>query len=520
MYKELTKSLETDTELREMLTADYTAQHQSEPLAGLEPEHSQGERISYITQNTLNLDEAMITRLAQLNPMHYNYSDRGSSELYADMFRHELRFDVTAREWRYFDGCVWTLDVGGMIAHQRAKAMFDALMHYSCSIKDEGLQSAFRKWYGGFGGKNRRDILLRDAQDCMFVNADMLDRDDNLLNMLNCTYNTDTMSVQQHSADDLLSKCANVNYNPDASAEVFERFIQQIMLDDADKIRYLQKVLGYSITADVSLECCWFWYGATARNGKGTLAETLAFLMGDYAATAMPETLARKQNKDARQASGDIARLAGVRFLNVSEPPKNMLLDEQLLKTLLGRDRITARHLHEREFEFLPKFKLHLNCNYLPQVSDLTIFKSDRVHIIPFDKHFSDAERDKALKDRLKRPENISGLLNWLLDGLKLFRAEGAEPPKAVKDATRQYADSSDKIGEFIRDCLQSPEQEMRIHPATVYDTFEEWCKETGRGCESRKNLIAELRRRGLVADRAKDDFGRWTWDLIIIPKA
>ena len=236
--------------------------------------------------------------------------------------------------------------------------------------------------------------------------------------------------------------------------------------------------------------------------------------------TAMPETLARKQNKDSRQASGDIARLAGVRFLNVSEPPKNMLLDEQLLKTLLGRDRITARHLHEREFEFLPKFKLHLNCNYLPQVSDLTIFKSDRVHIIPFDKHFSDAERDKALKDRLKRPENISGLLNWLLDGLKLFRAEGAEPPKAVKDATRQYADSSDKIGEFIRDCLQSPEQEMRIHPATVYDTFEEWCKETGRGCESRKNLIAELRRRGLVADRAKDDFGRWTWDLIIIPKA
>ena len=66
----------------------------------------------------------------------------------------------------------------------------------------------------------------------MFINAEMLDRDDNLLNMLNGTYNTETMSFQEHSADDLLSKRANVIYNPDASAEVFERFIRQIMLDD------------------------------------------------------------------------------------------------------------------------------------------------------------------------------------------------------------------------------------------------------------------------------------------------
>ncbi len=502
LQKDARRFLANDAAFRAALAADYTAQQAT------------------ATARALNFDAVLIEKLAQLDPLQYHRSDRGSASLFADMFRHKLRFDATAREWRYYDGCVWRLDVGGMVAHQLAKALFDALMHYACGIHDEELQTAFRKWYGGFGGKNRRDTLLRDAQDNMFINAEMLDRDDNLLNMLNGTYNTKTLSFQEHSADDLLSKQANVIYDPDASAEAFERFIRQIMLDDAEKIRYLQKVLGYSITADVSLECCWFWYGATARNGKGTLAETVAFLMGDYAASAMPETLARKQSKDSRQASGDIARLKDVRFLNVSEPPKSMLLDEQLLKTMLGRDRITARHLHEREFEFLPKFKLHINCNYLPQVSDLTLFKSDRVNVITFDKHFSDTERDKGLKDKLKRPENVSGLLNWLLDGLRLFKAEGAEPPKAVKDATAHYAEQSDKIGEFVRDCLQSDDQEMRIHPATVYDTFEDWCKETGRGCESRKNLIAELRRRGLVADRAKDYSGKWVWDLVIIPKA
>ncbi|MBR3629585.1 MAG: hypothetical protein IKN55_03840, partial [Oscillospiraceae bacterium] len=97
---------------------------------------------------------------------------------------------------------------------------------------------------------------------------------------------------------------------------------------------------------------------------------------------------------------------------------------------------------------------------------------------------------------------------------------EGAEPPQSVKDATLLYTEQSDKIGEFIRECLQSDEQEMRIHPATVYSTFEEWCRDTGCGCEKRKNLIAELRRRGFIADRAKDSSGNWVRDLIIIPKA
>jgi len=40
-----------------------------------------------------------------------------------------------------------------------------------------------------------------------------------------------------------------------------------------------------------------------------------------------------------------------------------MIFDAALLKTLLGRDSIVARHLHEREFEFDPMFKLFMNTN-------------------------------------------------------------------------------------------------------------------------------------------------------------
>jgi putative DNA primase/helicase len=129
-----------------------------------------------------------------------------------------------------------------------------------------------------------------------------------------------------------------------------------------------------------------------------------------------------KQNKDSRQASGDIARLNGCRFLNASEPPKRMIFDVALLKTLLGRDTITARHLHEREFEFVPIFKLVINTNFLPLITDDYMFSSGRINVITFDRHFEPHEQDRILKTRLREPENISGLFNWCLVGLRLFK--------------------------------------------------------------------------------------------------
>ena len=104
------------------------------------------------------------------------------------------------------------------------------------------------------------------------------------------------------------------------------------------------------MTGNTEQETCFILYGSTTRNGKSTFCETLLHLLGDYSVTMKLESLAVRQNLDSRTASGDIARLAGCRFCNASEPPKRMLFDTALLKSLLGRDSITARHLHQREF--------------------------------------------------------------------------------------------------------------------------------------------------------------------------
>lgn len=267
-------------------------------------------------------------------------------------------------------------------------------------------------------------------------------------------------------------------------------------------LRYLQSILGYALTAETNLETCWILYGGTTRNGKSTLIETIAYMMGNsggYALAMQPQTLAQKQNKDTRQASGDIARLDGCRFLNASEPPKRMLFDVALLKTLLGRDSITARHLFEREYEFVPHFKLFINTNFLPLIQDDSLFSSGRINVITFDRHFSPQEQDRDLKDTLKKPENISGIFNWCLAGLKWYREIGADPPEAVQAATAEYRQSSDKIGNFIADCLIKAEGK-NCGAGAVYQRYSAWCEDNGFGCENKGNFFDELKSKGIFA--------------------
>ncbi|WP_245987434.1 phage/plasmid primase, P4 family [Ureibacillus endophyticus] len=142
---------------------------------------------------------------------------------------------------------------------------------------------------------------------------------------------------------------------------------------------------------------------------------------------------------------------------------------------MTGGDTINARFLHENSFDFSPKFKLYINTNYLPVITDMTLFSSGRVVIIPFERHFDESEQDKSLKREFAKPENQSAILNWLIEGYQLLKKEGLTLPDSVKTATEAYKRDSDKIALFFEDALEeSPNSEVRT--SEVYDRYQRWC--------------------------------------------
>ena len=416
-----------------------------------------------------------------------------------------MRYNTTAKEWYFYDGRVWRIDSGGMEVHAKAKQLFDSLMIYAVSIGDESVQKLFREYYGRFGSKNKRDTLIRDAADCCYISSEELDRNPNLFNCQNGTFELDTMKFRPHSYEDYITKISNVFYDEKAVSEDWDKFINEVLPHDKEKVKYFQKALGYSLSGSCSLETCFILYGATTRNGKSTAVGTVSYMLGGtdgYARTAQPEVLAVRKNKDSRNASEDIARLAGCRFLNVSEPPQSMAFDAALLKTLTGRDVITARFLFQGSFEFIPQFTLFINTNYLPKVLDETLFTSNRLNVIEFSRHFTLEEQNITLKDWLRTQENISGLFNWCIEGLKLFRSEGLKPPLSVSIATRQYAQQSDKIGNFIDECLEEC-QGGGCTAKEAYDVYKRWCSDCGYFAEGKQKFMELMRGKNLLKPTA-----------------
>lgn len=466
----------------------------------------EGEDAPLVMDAIRDLDPANNVLYAQADELAFG-------RLFADVFKDRARFHETARCWYFYDGVVWRPDREGLEVDAMAKLLQRSLWSY-CG--EHGLfEGAFQKFVAGLGQRSRREKIILDAKSYYPIHAGELDSQPYLLNTMNCVIDLRTGETLEHDPSLLLSQVCNCEYKPDVDGTLVQRFIAEVMSNDGDKARYLQSICGYALTGNCEQEEMYLLYGATTRNGKSTLCDTLEYMVGGYGAHIQPETLATK-DRNSRNASGDIARLDGVRFLHCSEPPKRMVFDIALLKTMTGRDTITARNLYEREFEFVPVFTLIVNSNYLPIVNDDTFFTSGRCKVVPFDRHFTPDEQDTTLKARLREPENLSALLNWCLEGLRIYRAQGNRliEPQSVIAATEAYREQSDKLKSFMLDCFVE-HRERAITAKQAYASYQKWCQDSGYGCENRSNFYAELRSKGLL--RASATVGGRTVRNVIV---
>ena len=74
-----------------------------------------------------------------------------------------------------------------------------------------------------------------------------------------------------------------------------------------------------------------------------------------------------------------------------------------------------------------------------------------RVKLIPFNRHFTEQEQDNGLKMLFRKRENVSGILNWLLEGYLMLNAKGLTAPNKIRDTIKEYKQEADVTGAFCR---------------------------------------------------------------------
>lgn len=425
-------------------------------------------------------------RIQALHPEcsdRYRRTELGAGRMFADCFEDCARFSLGERAWRVYDGQRWAIDAGGARTAELCKLLADSLLRYAASIPDPILQEPFSKFAASWQKRHFREVVLADAASVHPIEPNSFDRDDWVLNVANGELDLHTLELHPHRPESLLSKLAAVDYNPDAKCSRWDSFLDEISCGNTELAAFIQRAFGYSMTGDTSQECYFVLHGSSTRNGKSTLAETFKAMLGDYACSAQPDTFTERKFANGGAPSEDLARLAGRRFITLPEPDGALTVSASRLKQFTGSDTLTARMPYESSIEFIPRGKLFFSTNVLPRCADAAIFNSGRVHVIPFDRHFDPAEQDHELKGYFKRPENLSAVLNWGLEGLQLYQSDGLAPPVAVLETTAQYAEREgssyvpmvDSIARFIEEAFESdPFAETRS--STAYAAYLDWC--------------------------------------------
>lgn len=399
----------------------------------------------------------------------YNFTELGNAEWFSDEHQGKVLYSKQY-EWLLWNGKKWEIDDIGKIERMAAK-LFQSLW----KVDDE----ATKKWAKSCESRRILTNSLALAKSFLPVRNDELDRHKFLFNCQNGTLDLKSGILLPHNPQHLLTKIAAVGFEKDAKCPTWEKFLESIFKDkdgstDYELIRYVQKVIGYSMSGDISEQSIYFLYGS-GKNGKSTFINVIHDILGEYARQSNKDTFIANDNKNG--ANNDVARLVGSRFVSAIESAENEKLDESLVKQITGGEKVTARFLHKEFFEFTPEFKVFFTTNHKPIIrgSDEGIWR--RVKLIPFVVQIPEKDRDKDLPIKLR--QELPGILNWMLEGCLLWQKEGMEPPKAVVEASEHYKTEMDILHPFLSEvCIMNPLAKVELKE--LYQQYQEYVLQSG----------------------------------------
>lgn len=284
--------------------------------------------------------------------------------------------------------------------------------------------------------------------------------------------------LDPHNPQDLITKLAPTNFSPrSASAPLFKRFMSEVM-PDTEMQAFLQRFMGYCLLGSVSEHCLLFFHGS-GRNGKSTFAELFADILGDYAVSMSIDSFSGDQQRKGSDATPDLARLPGVRLITAEEPEMGVKLKGALIKKMTGGTKMEVRKLNQEFFELMPQFKIILSGNHKPVIIDDSEGMWARVHMVPWNVHIDKEKIDRNLPQKLRLEH--AGIFGWMVEGALSYLESGLRPPKQVVEATEEYRQDSDPIGDFLRNCCEvSGKEEDSQTPGELYDAYQHYAKRNG----------------------------------------
>jgi putative DNA primase/helicase len=359
---------------------------------------------------------------------------------------------------------------------------------------------------------------LKIAKDHLLLDHAAINIDPWKLNCDNGTIDLRTGTLSPHNPGDLITHIAPVVFDPTATCPIFRRFINEVFDGDPQMVAFIQRAFGACLTGIVRDRALFFLYGNTGYNGKTTIVEAFRDLLGTigegtfgYARKVDISTFMKSNhyNDNLRKT----AQLVGARYIYGGEIDEEHRLNEQLIKDITGGDTIEARRLYRESFTFRPTFKPWLYDNHKPDIRGTDDALWGRVHLIEFTVSFAD-RKDDTLADKLRA--ELSGILNWAIEGCLEWQCIGLHPPAKVLASTKTYRNEQDTIGQFIRERCETGDGKQ-YQASKLYLAYRGWAEGNGHPLLSQKRFGAYLTAHNYPSDDNSNGHGAYRQRIVLL---
>jgi P4 family phage/plasmid primase-like protien len=287
-------------------------------------------------------------------------------------------------------------------------------------------------------------------------------------------------------------------HDPGATCPKWIAFLDEILDEDAERIKLLQEMFGYCLWNKLDFQKFFILQGEGA-NGKSVVLNVLTAMLGEDNVSHL--SLDQIGNRFSPAAmEGKLANI----YTDLEEIEK---LDEGLLKTLTAGEAIQAERKFKEPWSMRPTAKLIFSANTLPVLRDRSQGIWRRLVVIPFEVTIPEGKQDKQLSEKLE--QELPGIFNWAISGLMRLLERGQFTGSAKCEAAKtEHRHSSDHVLAFLEECILDDPQGA-VGTGLLYQHYKEWVEGHGYKLLSDANFGKALRRhRPHVSRRDKQIVG------------
>jgi len=427
----------------------------------------------------------------------YEYTEAGVAELIKSLYAANWFYVTSTNDWYRWTGKFWELDTTLQFTELVKQVAIGKLADAAAVGNKTGVS-----FYAKCCDTTKINHIIASSRSLFAIPPEKVDALTHLFPFSNGVYNLVTHEFSPaHIRDQYLTQISPVDYQAGAVCPMWEEHMQMIFERDQALIDFFQEVAGYAFLHNNPAQAFFVLHGA-GQNGKSETSKVIKKIMGSYAKNAQVESIMKRRNPvDGASHRTDLIHIARARMVQVFEGNPEDELAAGLIKQLTGGDPLTARGAYEkRSQEFAPGFKIWFVTNHLPLIDGADYAMMRRVFLIPF--HATIPEEKKILDyaEQLYDAES-SGILNWILAGLKRYQYRGKFViPTKVRDAIQKYKTGNDILLEWIEDeCVKDPAAEEQKE--IVLQNYRNWCDGNGSKALSPKTFWTALKNRGVEVD-------------------